>query len=259
MQDIAGSRGIGFNQKRKQHLEAYGYPAKGNPRYNGDRLIRCDSGYIGDPYKSGGPQSRGMRCDMQQGASGGGWVSQHSFVVSDTSHGYPQLSKTAIFGPYFGNVAKSLYKAKTRSWPSIGPVSCNGKVATIIATNQSEKIKGTKGNDIIATLGGNDKVNGRNGKDIICAGAGNDKVNGGKGKDRIVGGDGKDKCNGAKGNDSIKQCEKKRNARTDIIRETSARSGYVGRPATGREVRAAAGCLGQWARFQPIYGRNPAQ
>ena len=214
LQSVVGSRGIGFDQKRKQRLSAYGYPAKGNPRYNGDRLIRCDSGYLGDPYRSGGPRSRGMRCDMQQGASGGGWVSQHSFVISDTSHGYPQLSKRKIFGPYFGAVAKSLYKSNSKAFPSIGPIGCNGKVATIVATNQNEKIRGTKGKDIIATLGGNDQIKGRGGSDIICAGAGNDRVIGGGGKDRIIGGDGYDKCGGSKGNDSIKQCEKKRKART---------------------------------------------
>ena len=118
----------GFNQKRKQRLQAYGYPAKGKPDYNGDKLVLCTSGYVGDPYKNGGPRSRGMHCDQQQGSSGGGWVSKKKYVVSNTSHGYPQISNNLFFGPYYGNDTRSMYKAKTSFWPSIGPVKKKGKV-----------------------------------------------------------------------------------------------------------------------------------
>lgn len=214
IQTIIGSRGIGFNQQRRQHLSAYGYPAdRGRKVYDGTHLIRCDSGYVPDPYHDGGPRSRGMRCDMKFGASGGGWVAQRSMVVSDTSHGYPRQAKNQIFGPYYGAVAKSLYRAKTRAWPSIGPIRCNGQVASMIATNRNDVIKGTKGKDVIATLGGNDRIKGGDGADLICAGAGNDKVIGGGGRDRVIGGSGFDKCGGATGNDSLKECEKKRNGR----------------------------------------------
>lgn len=99
LQALVGSRGIGFNQARKQRLQAFGYPAKGKPAYDGDKLVRCESGYLPDPYKSGGPRSRGMRCDQQQGSSGGGWVAKHEYVVSNTSHGYPRLSDNMFFGP----------------------------------------------------------------------------------------------------------------------------------------------------------------
>ena len=216
IQSIIGSRGIGFGQKRRQHLSAYGYPADhGRKTYDGNHLIRCDSGYVPDPYRDGGPRSRGMRCDMKFGASGGGWVAQHSMLVSDTSHGYPGRYKNQFFGPYYGAVAKSLYKANTKSWPSIGPIRCRGKVATMIATNRNDVIRGTKGRDVIATLGGNDKIKGRQGADLICAGAGNDKIIAGGGKDRVIGGSGYDKCGGAKGNDSLKECEKKRNGRAE--------------------------------------------
>jgi hypothetical protein len=128
LQAVVGSRGLGFDQPRKQRLQAYGYPARGNKAYDGDKLVRCDSGYVPDPVKNGGPKGRGMHCDQQQGSSGGGWVAKGGYLVSSTSHGYPQLSNNLFFGPYYGGKAKSMYKAKTKFWPSIGPVKRNGKV-----------------------------------------------------------------------------------------------------------------------------------
>ncbi len=193
VQSAVGSRGIGFNQPRKQRLDAYGYPAKGAPSYDGNRLIRCSGGYVADPFRNGGPRSRGMRCDQQQGASGGGWVSQDSFVVSDTSHGYPRLSKGFFFGPYFGKVAKALYRAKARGWPSVGPISCGGRVVSIAGTDTGERIVGTRKKDVIATLGGNDVVKGRGGDDIICGGPEDDEILAGGGRDRVYGGIGTDR------------------------------------------------------------------
>lgn len=207
VQGLVGSRGIGFNQPRKQRLEAYGYPSKGNARYNGDRLIRCDGGYVGDPQRYGGPRGRGMRCDQQQGSSGGGWVADHSYVVSNTSHGYPTFSNSLFFGPFYGAEAKSMYKANTNFWPSVGPIRCGGQVVSVVGTDTGERITGTKGKDVIATLGGNDRVNGGGGKDVICGGVGNDKINGGGGADDITGGDGRDKCGKRKGGNKLSQCE----------------------------------------------------
>ncbi len=213
IQKVVGSRGIGFDQPRHQRLSAYGYPSAGRPAYGGNRLVRCDSGYIPDPAKHGGPRSRGMRCDQQQGSSGGGWVAQHSFVVSNVSHGHPDRSQNEFFGPYYGKVAKSLYRANGPGYPSIGPIGCRGKVVSIAGTNRNDKIRGTNGKDIIATLGGNDRVNGRGGRDIICGGASGDRIIGGNGKDQIDGGDGYDRCGGAGDNDNIRHCERKRRAR----------------------------------------------
>jgi hypothetical protein len=207
VQAAVGSRGIGFNQPRKQRLAAYGYPAKGAPNYDGDHLIRCDSGYVADPLHNGGPRSRGMRCDQKQGASGGGWVSQDSFVVSNTSHGYPRLSKRVFFGPYFGKVAKALYRAKTPGWPSAGPVSCGGRVASIAATDRGERIVGTRSKDVIATLGGNDVVKGRGGNDIICGGSEDDRILAGGGRDRVFGGSGTDRCGKPAKRNRVRDCE----------------------------------------------------
>ena len=132
LQDAVGSRGIGFNQPRKQRLQAYGYPSRGKPNYNGDKLVLCQSGYIGDPYRNGGPQGRGMHCDQQEGSSGGGWVAKKKYVVSNTSHGYPRVSQNLFFGPYYGGAIKGMYKAKTDFWPSIEPIKKKGKVPDLI-------------------------------------------------------------------------------------------------------------------------------
>lgn len=207
LQRIVGSRGIGFNDKRRQRLEAYGYPSRGNPKYNGDRLIRCDGGYVGDPQRYGGPRGRGMKCDQQQGSSGGGWVAGHSYVVSNTSHGYPQFSDNLFFGPYYGAAAKAMYRARNAFWPSAGPITCRGQVATIIGTDTKDRLVGGSGKDVIAGLAGNDRINGKGGNDTICGGPGNDRINGGGGKNRIDGGAGKDRCGKPKGGSRLKNCE----------------------------------------------------
>ena len=139
LQSVVGSRGIGFNQPRKQRLQAYGYPAKGNKEYNGDRLVRCESGYLPDPYRSGGPRGRGMRCNQKEGSSGGGWVSKHKYVVSNTSHGYPRISSNLFFGPYYGAATKRMYKAKTSFWPSIKPPKRKGGVPNLIGPKRGQK------------------------------------------------------------------------------------------------------------------------
>lgn len=206
LQDAVGSRGIGFGQPRRQRLAAYGYPARGNRRYNGNRLIRCDSGYVGDPIRYGGPRGRGLRCDQQQGSSGGGWVSQQSFVVSNTSHGYPRFSRRIFFGPYYGSVAESMYRAKLRGWPSVGPVRCGGRAATIVGSDAVDRIHGTSGKDVIATRGGDDIVAGKGGRDVICGGPGDDRIEGGGGRDRLDGGEGSDGCPSGP-RDRVRGCE----------------------------------------------------
>lgn len=217
LQRIVGSRGIGFDQPLRQRESAFGYPASGNkPQYDGNHLVRCDSGYVPDEIRHGGPRSRGLRCDMQQGSSGGGIVAQHSFVVSNVSHGHVRNGRIVpgrLYGPDYGKVAKSLYKANRPGWPSIGPVGCSGKVVTIAGTAHKETLRGTNGQDIIAALGGNDRIKASGGQDMICGGDGDDTLIGGNGKDRVVGGGGRDFCGGAKGNDSLKQCESKRRPR----------------------------------------------
>lgn len=215
LQDVVGSRGIGFGQPKRKRISAYGYPAdRGQPKYDGYHLIRCDSGYVRDPAGHGGPpRSRGIRCDQHQGSSGGGMVAQHSIVVGNISHFHPTYNNRQLFGPSYGAVARSLYSANRAGWPSIGPIRCRGLVVTIAGTNRRETINGTNGRDVISTLAGDDRIKAGGGRDVICGGANGDRIRGGKGKDRIDGGSGLDRCGGSNGNDTIRGCEVKRRPR----------------------------------------------
>ena len=82
--------------------------------------------------------------------------------------------------------------------------TCNGYQATIVGTNGSNDIEGTRGRDVIVALAGHDEIDGNGGNDIICAGAGNYEVDGGSGNDRIDGGSGHDDLEGSSGRDTIK-------------------------------------------------------
>jgi Tol biopolymer transport system component len=85
------------------------------------------------------------------------------------------------------------------TWEAI--YTCAGRRATIVGDDGPDRIRGTKGADVIVANAGKDKIAGRGGSDRICAGKGKDKVAGNAGKkDRCFGGGGKDK--GGKG------CEK---------------------------------------------------
>lgn len=79
----------------------------------------------------------------------------------------------------------------------------NGEIGPCIGTNADDRIKGTKGNDVIITLGGDDRVRGLSGDDLICTGAGEDRVSGSKGNDRMNGGDGDDNLRGGRGDDEL--------------------------------------------------------
>jgi uncharacterized delta-60 repeat protein len=94
--------------------------------------------------------------------------------------------------------------------PTPANVTCAGKTATLVGTDDADKLNGSIGDDVIATLGGNDKVKAGKGDDLVCAGDGNDKVSGGPGKDvlrgeagndKLKGGGAKDTCIGGPGSD----------------------------------------------------------
>lgn len=80
---------------------------------------------------------------------------------------------------------------------------CDGLKATIVGTDKSQTMFGTKGDDVIVAKGGNDRIFGMGGDDVICAGPGNDIVDGGAGRDRIFGGNGNDELKGGSGKDLL--------------------------------------------------------
>lgn len=81
--------------------------------------------------------------------------------------------------------------------------TCDGRMATIVGTEDDDILTGTAGRDVIVGLGGNDIIRGLSGSDRICGGDGRDRILGGKGADILFGeGDG-DKIYGDSGDDQL--------------------------------------------------------
>ncbi len=109
LEDVAGSRGLEWNQDRHQHYDAYGYPA-GGP-FDGQTLWTCGSDYKGqDTFSllSPGPAASAIDCDVTGGASGGGWVISGHYLDGLTSYVY-SYKPNRTYGPYFGGAVGKLY------------------------------------------------------------------------------------------------------------------------------------------------------
>jgi V8-like Glu-specific endopeptidase len=106
IQKVVGARGIEFNTSRHHHYAAFGYPAE--PPFNGRKLYRCDSRYLGADRQMNHPRPMKILCDMTGGSSGGGWVVDGSYVASVVSYGYMGDDRH-LYGPYLGNAAENLY------------------------------------------------------------------------------------------------------------------------------------------------------
>ena len=113
VKDKVGARGIAFEQPLTNTFRAFGYPASPTPRFNGERLELCVSGYTGsdgsNPFPPPDPIS--MECDMQGGASGGGWVISGGRVNGNVSYGYPGFDDFHFYSPYFDNFTRGFYNA----------------------------------------------------------------------------------------------------------------------------------------------------
>ena len=75
-----------------------------------------------------------------------------------------------------------------------GREMCLGERATIVGSGGSERLEGTRGDDVIDGRGGADYILGRGGDDLVC---------GGGGGDHIVAGGGLDQLSGERGSDSM--------------------------------------------------------
>lgn len=115
IQSELGSRQIAFDLNPKnREFTIFGYPSKPDPPYDGEVLRGCHSAFDGFDSSNGTtpfPMAANP-CLMQQGSSGGGWITLGNYLNSVVSYGYcdsaPNLCGI-IFGPYFSNSAKALY------------------------------------------------------------------------------------------------------------------------------------------------------
>ncbi|MXM65786.1 peptidase [Streptomyces sp. HUCO-GS316] len=111
---VVGAQGIQFNGGYNKRMYAFGFPAA-SP-YDGTKLIYCSGNSSKDFLFS---QDHSLGCNMTGGSSGGPWFTGFNeangtgLQVSVNSFGYTFLPNR-MFGPYFGNDAKTLYdKAQT--------------------------------------------------------------------------------------------------------------------------------------------------
>lgn len=106
---VVGAQGVQFNGGYNKAMYAFGFPAA-SP-YDGSKLIYC-SGNTSKDFLLSNDHSLG--CNMTGGSSGGPWFVSFNeatgtgLQTSVNSFGYTFLPNR-MFGPYFGDVAKTLY------------------------------------------------------------------------------------------------------------------------------------------------------
>ena len=81
--------------------------------------------------------------------------------------------------------------------------SCYGRTATIIGTDEDDKIVGTPGDDVIKGHKGDDVIKGKRGDDVLCGQRGDDRLFGGRGDDILIGGKDSDFLKGGAGKDQV--------------------------------------------------------
>ena len=127
-----GSRRLAFNKSGNLDYDVIGYPAA--EPYDGESMYLCDTKAEGTDNRQKKPEPTRVDCPQTGGSSGGGWVTNSGKLNSVVSYGYecalggglpiglpfptpptcnnPEDGK--LFGPYFGDVIKQLYRSQKR-------------------------------------------------------------------------------------------------------------------------------------------------
>jgi V8-like Glu-specific endopeptidase len=110
IQDAVGALPIAFNQARAQTYRDLGIPGDPEPKYDGEHLWACDSGYAGDLTTDAGPGPLQMQigCDFGHGSSGGPWLDPQGAIASVNSNS-PSSDPYIERGPYLGSDAAALF------------------------------------------------------------------------------------------------------------------------------------------------------
>jgi Putative glucoamylase/RTX calcium-binding nonapeptide repeat (4 copies)/Protein of unknown function (DUF3131) len=70
------------------------------------------------------------------------------------------------------------------------------RACTVVGTEGSDRLRGSRRDDVICGLGGDDRVDARDGDDVVFGDAGNDSIEGDDGDDTLYGGEGADRLEG---------------------------------------------------------------
>jgi hypothetical protein len=77
------------------------------------------------------------------------------------------------------------------------------RACTITGTSRGDRIRGTRGDDVICGLGGDDRIEGGGGDDTLYGDTGRDRLEGGDGNDTLYGDHSADVLVGGRGNDVL--------------------------------------------------------
>ena len=124
LQRVVGARGIAFNRARNKTYSVHGYPTEGEYEPGHTQYV-CNSPTLGADQSFSSPKPIRIACDQTAGSSGGGWVFGRGLVNSVVSYGYdcPGVGGVVVFpcenphegklfGPYFGETIKRLYRSQ---------------------------------------------------------------------------------------------------------------------------------------------------
>jgi hypothetical protein len=81
--------------------------------------------------------------------------------------------------------------------------SSSPRPCTITGTSRADRLRGTRGDDVICGLGGDDVIDGRDGDDALMGDGGRDRIDGGDGDDTLYGGEDGDRLDGEHGTDVL--------------------------------------------------------
>jgi hypothetical protein len=113
--EAVGGTGIAWNLKPRQSFEVHGYPAE--EPFDGETQRVCPApaflGHDPDSFLYPGPLNLAVSCEVNGGASGGGWTIGGDTLNSVTNYGYADIS-SPDFGAYFGKEVARLYQRAAR-------------------------------------------------------------------------------------------------------------------------------------------------
>jgi hypothetical protein len=99
--------------------------------------------------------------------------------------------------------ADDRFERELRPVIGVEEFSASPRPCTITGTPGDDRLRGTRGDDVICGLGGDDEIDGRDGDDALMGDAGRDRIEGGDDDDTLYGGEGDDRLDGEDGRDVL--------------------------------------------------------